>query len=127
MSDLLTVVLGGLTLPDQVELIRAITPNAVDVRTLGGDLYTDFIDYYAGWTIAFDQLDIDTWNSILALYRSQYETGAYLAFEVTALSINTVVKLDIAPEYFQWSGQKLGDGTQQNYPTLTLQEAYAVS
>lgn len=127
MSNLLTIVLGGLTLPDQVELIETPTPNAIDVRTLGGDLYTDFINYYRSWTAAFDALDSDTWNAIMALYKSQYENETYLLLDVAALDLSTTVKLDISPAYYQWNGSQVGDGTSSNYPTLTLTEAFAVS
>lgn len=125
----LSVILGGLTLPDQVQLIDTSTDNAVDVRGLDGTLWTDFTDgyYTRSWTVAFDTLPIATWNSIMALYRGQFENETYLIFVVAALGINTTVRLTISPAYYQWNGNQVGDGTQSNYPTLTLQEAVAIS
>lgn len=122
----LKIILGGITLPDQTELTETPTPNAVDVRTLGGDLYTDFINYYRSWTVTFATLDIATWNSILTLYKSQFRGETYLTLEIDALSINTVVKLDIPAASYRWNGTQVGDGSQST-PTLTLQEAVAIS
>lgn len=126
-TPILTIFLGGFKLPEQVNLIETPTPNAVDVRTLGGNLYTDFINYYRSWTIAFDQISISNWNAIETLYKNQFEHETYLTFVCAALGINTIVKLDIGPKYYQWSGTQVGDGTQTNYPTLTLTEASAIS
>lgn len=123
----LTIILGGITLPEQIELLETPTPNAVDVRTLNGDLYTDFINYYRSWIVAFDAMLATEWSQIMALYKSQFENETYLTFECDALGINTVVKLDIGSTYWQWSGTQVGDGTQGNYPTLTLLEQGAIS
>jgi hypothetical protein len=126
-NPLLTIYLGGVLLPDQIWLIESTTPNAADVRTMDGSLYTDFINYYRSWTIAFDQITGATWNTLMTLYKIQYENETYLTLECDALSINTIVKLDVGDKFVTWSGNMVGDGTQQYYPTLTLQEQSAIS
>ena len=121
------IIIGGFTVPDPVWFIETPNDNSVDVRTLDASLYTDFIDYYRTWSISWDQISGDDWNTLMGLYVSQFQNEAYLTFEVPVLGINTVAKLDMGQKFVTWAGQQVGDGTQQYYPTVTLQEQSPIS
>lgn len=120
MNDL-TIILGGLTLPNQAQLVETTTPNEADVTTLDGSLYTDFINIRRSWSVVFPPICSADYKAIYALYFSQYTNETYLRLECDALSILTTVKANISDKNFQWNGDQL-----TNF-SLTLQEAYAIS
>lgn len=121
MTDKLTIILGGLTLPDQTQLIETTKPNEIDVVTLDGSLYTDFTNVSRLWSATFLPLCRDDYEAVYNLYRSQYSGETYLTLICAALDINTIVKANISDKDYQWNGDQVKDFG------LTLREAYAVS
>lgn len=122
MTQVLTLILGGLNLPVQAQLIETTTPLETDIQTLDGTLYTDFIAIKRSWSVLFPNgLCGDDFNAIYAVYRSQYPGEMYLSFFCAALSINTIVKCNISDKNIRWNGNQV-DGF-----SLTLKEKNAIS
>lgn len=121
MTERLTIVLGGLVLPDQAQLIETTLPNEIDTATLDGSLYTDWISISRSWLVALPPLCSDDFNAVYALYRSQYTHETYLTLLCVARGINTIVKTNISDQDIQWNGDRV------NAFTLTLKEAHAIS
>lgn len=121
MSEKLTIILGGVTLPDQTELVETTTPNESDVQTLNGSLYTDFVNFRRSWSVGLLPLCREDFESIYAVYLSQYQLETYIPFVCAARSINTVVKVNISDQDIKWNGDQV-----QAF-TLTLKEQHAIS
>lgn len=122
MSEKLTIILGGLTLPDQVQLIETTTPKEADIVTLNNSLYTDFTGgFRRSWAVAQLPLCRDDFDAIYTVYRSQYINGMYVPLVCDALGINIVVKMNISTQDIKWNGDQV-----DNF-SMTLQEAYAIS
>lgn len=120
MSDL-TIVLGGLALPDQAQLVETTTPIEVDIQTLGGTLYTDFTAYRRSWSALLPPVCRDDFNAIYAIYRAQYTNGTYTTLVCAALGISTIVKVNISDQDLHWNGDQI-----QAF-SLTLKEQIAIS
>lgn len=121
MSEKLTIVLGGVTLPDQTQLVETTTPNETDTMTLNGDLYTDFVNYRRSWAVSLLPLCREDFEVIYAVYTGQYANESYVTFVCEARDISTIVKVNISDQDIKWNGDQV-DGF-----TLTLKEQHAIS
>lgn len=121
MSNKLTIIFGGLTLPDQTQLVETTTPKEVDVEVLNGSMYTDFTSFRRSWSVAFLPLCRDDFDAIYAVYKSQYDTESYVTLVCAALGISTIVKANISDQNLRWNGDQVQDFS------LTLKEQIAIS
>jgi hypothetical protein len=121
MSDLLTIILGGVTLPEQTQLLETTTPIETDVQSLDGSLYTDFINIRRSWSVGLVPLCRDDFDAIYTVYKNQYTNETYTTFVCAARSINTVVKVNISDQDIKWNGDRVDSFT------ITLKEQFAIS
>ncbi len=73
--------LNGVLLPKLgLPFIENIIENAVDVVTLDGTMHTDFVNQRQGFGIRWDQLSLEDYETIRAIYNSQFDTSEYPEF-----------------------------------------------
>lgn len=74
----ITATLSGETLP-RIERDFIDTPieNAVDVVTLDGSLYTDFVSQGRQWTFSYESLTKAEYDNLRAIYDAQFTAYAY--------------------------------------------------
>lgn len=119
----ITVVLGGVTLPEpDVPFKRINIPNETDVRPLDGTLYTDFVSRLRGWRLEWGSLSEADYDAIVAIYEAQYTTEVYPVLEIEYYDIIAAVKVNRAPEADIRRG-----GTCIRGFWIELLEKYAVS
>lgn len=74
----ITATLNGVAMPTiQRDFINTPTENAVDVTTLSGSLYTDFVSVEHSWTFNYESLTEAQYNALRAIYDSQFTTYQY--------------------------------------------------
>lgn len=122
MGKDMAMILGGRLLPKPSTFKRTLIPNETDITTLGGTLFTDFVnnrrEWEVGWKLILEDTDYDT---IQDLYLEQYENQTYHLLQFDAYGIYTPVKMNI-------SAQKIKhNGTLIEAFTITLKEQYAIS
>lgn len=122
MSKDMAMVLGGRLLPKPSTFKRTLIPNETDITTLGGTLYTDFVnnrrEWEVGWKLILEDTDYDT---IQELYLEQYENQTYHILQFDAYGIYTPVKMNISAQKIKYNG------TLIEAFTITLKEQYAIS
>ena len=123
MSKDMTIVIGGVTLPKPSTFKRSYIPNETDIETLGGGLYTDFINNRREWVIGWKNLLEDTdFEAIKSLYFDQYQNETYPLMTFEAYSIEDVpVKMNIAEQNIKLNGTIV-----ENF-LITIKEQYAIS
>lgn len=121
MSQKLTIILGGVTLPDQTQLIETTTPNETDIQTFDGTIYTDFRNVRRSWAASLLPLCRADYEAIYGVYMGQYTNETYVSLVCAARGINTVVKVNISDQDIKWNGD------QVDAFTLTLKEQHAIS
>jgi hypothetical protein len=117
----LAVILGGVTLPSETGFIETTTPNEAENESLDGTLYTDFINNKRSWEVDFMPISLTIYNTLHALYMSQYETEAYLTLQCDAIGLSTIVKASIGTASYQCNGNSV-EGF-----SFILKEEFAVS
>lgn len=105
----MTMFLGGKTLPRPSTFKRLIQPNETDITTLGGTLYTDFINNRRVWVIGWKLLTEEDFNIIYALYQRQYSQALYLDFQFDAYSIYSKVKINITDQEIKYNGNLIAN------------------
>jgi len=115
------IILGGVVLPKFKTFKRTDTPNEADVVTLGGNLYTDFINQRREWAVGWDKLKSEDHDIIMALYRRQYQTEQYLMLQINAYGIYAPVKMNISSQNIRFNGSII------EAFSITLREQHAIS
>lgn len=115
------IILGGVTLPKFSMFKRTDTPNEADVVTLGGNLYTDFINQRREWVISWEKLKSEDHDTIMAIYRRQYQNESYHMLQINAYGLYVPVKMNISAQNIRYNGSII-EGF-----SITLKEQYAIS
>lgn len=115
------IILGGVQLPKFKTFKRVDTPNEADVMTLGGNLYTDFINQRREWQIGWELLTSEDHDTIMAIYRRQYQNESYHMLQINAYGIYVPVKMNISTQNIKYNGSLI-----ENF-SVTLKEQYAIS
>lgn len=118
----MAMILGGRVLPYPKDFRRIISPNETDVRTLGGGIYTDFINFNRGWRVSWENLKAEDFQIIYDLWEDQYTTHTYKMLQFDAYGIYAPVKINISEE----QAIKYNGSIIQNF-SITLIEQFAVS
>lgn len=90
----MTIILGGVVLPYPSDYEENTTQNDQDIETLGGGMYTDFINIRRSWKISWNRIKEEDHAIIRNLFDSQYETKTYLPFQFDSFGIYTSVKMN---------------------------------
>lgn len=98
------IILGGVVMPKYTELQRLFDPNETDIVTLGGFLYTDFINNRRSWRLSWKLLREEDYTTIQNLFLKQYETGVYHPLQLPAYNIYTPVKMGISDHNIKYNG-----------------------
>jgi hypothetical protein len=70
---MIIALLNGVQLPPiEQQFINTPQENAVDVTTLSGELYTDFVSIEHSWTFSYDSLTQAQYDVLRAVYNSQF-------------------------------------------------------
>lgn len=104
MPNDMTILLGGETIPYPTTFKRIIEPNETDNRTLGGTLYTDFINNRRSWIIGWKYLKEEDFNIIYDLYMAQYQNEEYHNLIFAHYDINCLVKMNISEQNIKYNG-----------------------
>lgn len=120
---MIAATLNGVQLPPlEQDFINNNLENAVDVTTLDGAVYTDFVDNdFAIWTMEWDSLTQAEYDAIRAIYNSQFTTFEYPLLSIPFYSIEDVpVRMTInEKEIWNHCGDVMG-------VRLTLRETNAL-
>src|SRR5688572_28231881 len=74
----ITATLNGTAMPPiELDFINTPTENAVDVVTLDGSMYTDFVSQEYAWAFNYDSLTEAQYDAIRAIYDSQFTFYEY--------------------------------------------------
>lgn len=98
------MILGGRLLPNFGKLKRSIAANESDHITLGGHLYTDFLNLKRTWTLSWDILRADQFQIILDLYMRQHREKVYLDLQIDAYNIYCKAKIEISEHLLKYNG-----------------------
>jgi len=116
MADM-RLVIGGQLIPKPSTFVRIESPNAIDVRTLGNVLYTDFINRSRSWQIGWKNILEETDLQIIKdLVSDQFQTGVYPMMQFDQYDLYCQVKIDISQEKIKYNGVLV-----ENF-TMTLTE-----
>lgn len=117
----MSIYIAGTRLADYTDFVLLNEENSKDNRTLGGKLYTDFLNILRSWSISWALLTKAQYDVIYNLYRNQFRTGYYPVVYIPALGINLPMKLSISNPKLKWNGTYI-EGF-----TLIALEQYAIS
>lgn len=121
MRDM-AMVLGGRLLPKPSTFLKKEDINGVDVRTLGGVLYTDFRDRNRSWTVGWKNILYDTdHQTITDIWLEQLDTRTYPMLQFDSEGIYVPVKIDISEQKIRYNGTLIQDFT------ITLTERNPIS
>lgn len=98
------MILGGQLLPNFGKLRRAISANESDHITLGGHLYTDFLNLKRTWTLSWDILKAEQFQIIQDLYTRQHRDRVYLDLQIDAYGIYCKAKLEVSEHLLKYNG-----------------------
>lgn len=100
MSTLdMAIVLGGVLLPNVgLPPKRTYDPNETEVRTLGGNLYTDYLNNLRTWTLSWDSIKREDFDIIHNLYNLQNTNHITHMLQIASLSIYVPVKIVMNPQ-----------------------------
>jgi hypothetical protein len=121
MTRDMSIILGGVLMPAFGKLDKLHEPNESDNVTLGGTLFTHFVNRRRGWILSWDHLKTEDVETIVAVYESQYVTGVYPILQFDAEGVYAPVKIEIYPAGIRWNGS-LYEGFK-----VTLKEKYSIS
>lgn len=113
--------LGGQELPKPTTFVRTLDPNETDNLTLGGTLYTDFINNRREWQVSWKLMTVEDYQIIHDLYMAQYANEAFHVLDFDAYSITEPVKINISDQNIRFNGNFV-----ENFH-ITLKEQYAIS
>ena len=117
----MALIIGGRLIPRPSTFKKITDANETDRRTLGGELFTDFINLNRSWQIGWELITAEDFATIQALYTEQYQNETYHIMQFDAYNIYGPVKLEISEENIKWNGSVL-----QNF-TMIIKEQHAIS
>lgn len=84
----ITATLNGAAMPPiELDFIHTPTENAVDVVTLDGSMYTDFVSQNYSWTFNYDSLTQSEYDAIRDVYDSQFTIYEYPELSIAYYSL----------------------------------------
>lgn len=84
----ITATLSGETMPPiELDFIHTPTENAVDVVTLDGSMYTDFVSQQYSWTFNYESLTQAEYDAMRAIYDSQFTSYEYPLLSIPYYSL----------------------------------------
>lgn len=87
----ITATLNGQAMPRiQRDFINTPTENAVDITTLSGDIYTDFVSIEETWTFNYESLTKAQYDALRAIYNSQFTEYEYPLLSIPFYNIDSV-------------------------------------
>ncbi len=98
------IILGGVEMPKFTDLKRLLDPNETDIETLGGNLFTDFINNRRSWRLSWKLLKEEDYTTIQNLFLEQYEIGVYHPLQIDAYNLYTPVKMEISDHDIKHNG-----------------------
>lgn len=115
--------LNSTVLPKHAKFKEKTTDQIAKNRALSGELTVDYWASIRGWTVEFPIIDMIDWDTMQAIYMSQYTTGNMVHLEVISddVNIDTYVFMNAPDRNMRWGGQVV-DGFG-----FDLEEAYANS
>lgn len=118
----IVIVLGGQVLPQVDVPFKEITePVESNNVTLDGTLYTDWVATRRSWSLTWGVLSKTEYDTIRAIFNSQYSNEAYPILQISYYSILVPVKVEISEKDIRWDGNCVRDFS------IKLIEQYAVS
>lgn len=118
----MAIVLGGQLLPKPSGFKKIEGTNSVDVRTLGGVIYTDFRDRNRSWEVSWDKILYDTdHQTIMQIWRDQTSNRRYPMLQFDSENVYAPVKVDISEQTLKYNG------TLVESFTITLTEQNPIS
>ena len=103
MPDM-ALIIGGELLQNPTEFKRIYQRNETDRRTLGGTLFTDFINLNRDWEMTWKLISEADYNTINQLFFDQYENGTYPYMQFDAYSIYAPVKIELTDQQIKHNG-----------------------
>lgn len=100
----MNIILGGVLLPNFGTLGRQLKPGESDHVTLGGHLYTDFLNIKRVWTLSWEILKFTDYQTLLNLYYRQHRDKVYLDLQIDAYSIYCKARIDISERDLKHNG-----------------------
>lgn len=94
----MSIYLNGVKLPNFSSCIRAYDTNQVINKTLGGIMYTDFLNIRRSWSIKWEQMFRSDYDIVYNYFLWQYQNHTYPVLQVPAYSINAPVMLLISDQ-----------------------------
>lgn len=98
------IVLGGVQLPRPTSFKRIYKPNETDNFTLGGKMYTDFININRAWEVGWENMTNEDFSIVDALYFRQYSEYTYHMLQFDAYSLYIPVKMEISDQGIKYNG-----------------------
>jgi hypothetical protein len=84
----ITATLNATAMPAiELDFIHTPTENAVDVQTLSGDLYTDFVSQEYAWTFNYESLTQAEYDALRAIYDLQFTIYEYPTLSIPYYSL----------------------------------------
>ena len=118
----MAMVLGGQLLPKPTTFKRIVDTNETDRVTLGGTLYTDFINTRRSWEVSWKLLKASDYTIINNLFYGQYSNESYYYLQFNAYSLYVPVKIEIDKnQNIRYNG-----GFYEGFKII-LKEQYAIS
>jgi hypothetical protein len=120
MKDMILII-GGHVIPRPSTFREKTQPNETDRRTLGGKLFTDFINVNRTWEIGWSRITSEDFQTINDLYYDQYTNEEYPVMQFDAYGVYGPVKLEISDKDIKYNGSVI-----ENF-TMTIKEQNAIT
>lgn len=119
----MSLILGGVLMPKfgPNGFKRSYQPNETDNVTLGGNMFTDFINNRRIWLVTWENITAAQFALIHEVYLSQYSDYTYPIMQMDAYDIYTPVKMEMDDQNIRWNGSIVSN------LTVRLIEKYAFS
>lgn len=117
----MAMILGGRVLPKPSSFLKIIQPNETDNVTLGGNLYTDFMNYRRAWQVGWKNIKEEDMSLIETLFQEQYELAIYHTLQFDAYDLYVPVKMEVSNQNIRYNGSLI-----ENF-NIVLKEQFAIS
>lgn len=119
----MVIKLNSTTLPKHAKLVEQTKDQVAKNRALSGELTVDFWANIREFAVEFPIIDMADWDTMQAIYLSQFSTGNMVHLEIISddMNVDTYGYMSAPERNARWGGQVV-DGF-----SFTLEEAYAIS
>jgi len=119
----MTIKLNSVTLPKHAKLVEKTTDQVAKNRALSGELTVDYWASIRQWAVDFPIIEMAEWDTMQAIYMSQFSTGDMVHLEIISddMNVDTYGYMAAPTRNARWSGQVV-DGFG-----FDIEEAYANS